>query len=184
VKQIGASGTYSPSYDPGYHQPKKVQVGQRETKGPWRRYHWDMKVDEFQSKGRFMLKMTRLVLLILFAPTIAAAADVSAVSWSQLSPPTSPAARSYPAMAYDPVSKRVVLFGGYSAKGYLNDTWTFDGTTWTQESPSVAPSVRTAAGIAADRAVREHARQGSFPANSVAIIRRTLDPTSVESPAR
>ena len=28
--------------------------------------------------------------------------------------------------------------------------------------------------------VREHARQGGFPANSVAEVRRTIDPTTAE----
>jgi Protein of unknown function (DUF4242) len=34
-----------------------------------------------------------------------------------------------------------------------------------------------------EQAVREHARQGGFPANSVSIIRRMLDPTSAETPS-
>lgn len=34
-----------------------------------------------------------------------------------------------------------------------------------------------------ERAVREHAQRGGFPANSVAIVRRMLDPTSAEAPA-
>jgi len=32
-------------------------------------------------------------------------------------------------------------------------------------------------------AVHEHARQGGFPANSVAQIRRMIDPTTSEAPA-
>lgn len=31
--------------------------------------------------------------------------------------------------------------------------------------------------------VREHARQGDFPANSVAQVRHVIDPTTAESPA-
>jgi len=31
--------------------------------------------------------------------------------------------------------------------------------------------------------VREHARQGGFPANSVARVRRVIDPTTAESAA-
>jgi hypothetical protein len=34
-----------------------------------------------------------------------------------------------------------------------------------------------------EEAVREHARQGGFPANSVAQVRRVIDPTTAESPA-
>jgi hypothetical protein len=35
-----------------------------------------------------------------------------------------------------------------------------------------------------EQAVREHARQGGFPANSVSVIRRMLDPTSAEPPSQ
>jgi len=35
-----------------------------------------------------------------------------------------------------------------------------------------------------EQAVREHARLGGFPANSVSIIRRMLDPTSAETPSQ
>jgi len=34
-----------------------------------------------------------------------------------------------------------------------------------------------------EEAVREHARRGGFPANSVAAIRRMIDPTTAESSA-
>ena len=34
-----------------------------------------------------------------------------------------------------------------------------------------------------EAALREHARQGGFPANSVSVIRRMIDPTSAEIPA-
>lgn len=38
--------------------------------------------------------------------------------------------------------------------------------------------------IAPDEAsVREHARQGGFPANSVAVVRRMIDPTTAEDAA-
>ena len=50
----------------------------------------------------------------------------------QLNPATSPSPRAVSAMAYDPVSKKVVMFGGFNDTTYLNDTWTWDGTTWTQ----------------------------------------------------
>ncbi|HUX67353.1 MAG TPA: DUF4242 domain-containing protein [Terriglobales bacterium] len=34
-----------------------------------------------------------------------------------------------------------------------------------------------------EEAVREHARRGGFPANSVAVIRRMIDPTTAEASA-
>ena len=45
--------------------------------------------------------------------------------------------RYIPAMAFDPATNQLVLFGGYSTNGgsYLNDTWTWTGTAWAQQSP-------------------------------------------------
>jgi hypothetical protein len=49
-------------------------------------------------------------------------------------------------MAYDDATGTVVLFGGETAAGtYLNDTWTWDGTTWTEQFPAVRPSARVTA---------------------------------------
>jgi hypothetical protein len=46
--------------------------------------------------------------------------------------------------------QRVVLFGGVDNLGhYLNDTWTFDGTTWAQVSVANPPPSRDAASMAA-----------------------------------
>ncbi len=57
--------------------------------------------------------------------------------WRELHPATSPPARAYFAMAYDPALREIVLYGGCTfcgAPGYhlLQDTWAFDGTTWRQ----------------------------------------------------
>ncbi len=73
-------------------------------------------------------------------------------NWVRITTAVSPTARSGMAMAYDPISKEVVLFGGFSASGYLDDTWTFDGKTrsWTQQHPATAPPVRTAGNMAYD----------------------------------
>jgi len=64
--------------------------------------------------------------------------------WIQLSPASSPPARGVPAMAYDPTTGTVVLFGGRDANGVaLGDTWTWDGATWTQQFPPVSPPARS-----------------------------------------
>ncbi len=73
-------------------------------------------------------------------------------AWSQLAPAGAPpAARSYPAMIYDPAGDRLVLFGGYGSLAgeiphALQDTWTLDfasGPAWTQQSPAGAlPAAR------------------------------------------
>ncbi len=58
-------------------------------------------------------------------------------------------------MTYDATSKKVLLFGGFSGSGYLNDTWTFDGATWTKIETGTAPSARANAQMAYDRHVRK-----------------------------
>jgi hypothetical protein len=63
--------------------------------------------------------------------------------WAQQFPATSPSARGGAAAAYDPITRTVVLFGGNDSNNeYLNDTWTWDGSTWTQQFPAVSPAPR------------------------------------------
>ena len=71
-------------------------------------------------------------------------------SWVRLSPATSPPVRSYFAMTYDAASGKIIVFGGSSPNGYLNDTWTFDGVTWTQVATDTPPPPRSAAQMAYD----------------------------------
>ncbi len=68
--------------------------------------------------------------------------------WKQLAPPVSPPPLTDPGMAYDPITKTVVLFGGTTSldgtgNTSSNETWTFDGVTWTQQFPPVSPSPRS-----------------------------------------
>jgi hypothetical protein len=65
-------------------------------------------------------------------------------TWSQLSLSGGPETRSGGAMAYDPASRQLVLFGGEDnqTQKLVGDTWTFDGSAWTRRSPSRAPSAR------------------------------------------
>ena len=73
-------------------------------------------------------------------------------TWTQLSPATSPPARSYASMAFDPATGNVVLFGGEYSSGDLSDTWTWNGSNWTQLFPAATPSERVGASIAFDPA--------------------------------
>jgi len=88
------------------------------------------------------------VLILLY--TLSAFAG-SSPTWLKLNPPNSPSGRAAFAMAYDPASKNVVVFGGFDFNGYKNETWLFDGTTWTQANPANAPSARAAASISYDQ---------------------------------
>ena len=52
-------------------------------------------------------------------------------TWRELQPANSPSKRGSPAMGYDPVRKRIVLYGGFDAsRKDLADTWEWDGQTW------------------------------------------------------
>ena len=64
-------------------------------------------------------------------------------------------------MAYDPVSKKIVVFGGIG-NTYRNDTWTFDGTAWTKEHPPMAPPVRTGAAMLFDRKTKKVVMFGGY----------------------
>lgn len=71
--------------------------------------------------------------------------------WFDRTPSTSPTQRWQPAMAYDSVRGKVVLFGGYR-DDFLNDTWEWDGATgtWLQRNPSPLPPQTEGAGMAYD----------------------------------
>jgi hypothetical protein len=56
---------------------------------------------------------------------------LSGGSWRELHPATSPSKRGGPAMGYDPVRKRIVLYGGFNAgRENLGDAWEWDGQNW------------------------------------------------------
>ncbi len=65
-------------------------------------------------------------------------------------------------MAFDPVSQKVVMFGGLGATSNLNDTWTFDGTNWTQVNTTTAPPVRNGATMAFDRVTKKLVLFGGY----------------------
>jgi hypothetical protein len=66
--------------------------------------------------------------------------DPAANTWTELHPTGQlPLARQGHAMVYDPVTERVILFGGLddSDRTILNDTWSYDpaANTWTELQP-------------------------------------------------
>jgi hypothetical protein len=77
-------------------------------------------------------------------------------SWTQRFPGgTVPQGRGEHAMAYDPVSQRVILYGGRTSGGtgtVLSDTWTWNGAsnTWVQLNPSSPPGQRRGHGMVTD----------------------------------
>jgi hypothetical protein len=70
--------------------------------------------------------------------------------WTQQTPKDSPPPRAGAAMAYDPATRSVVLFGGTNVDftvfppkvEYLGDTWTWNGKDWTEQHPARSPGER------------------------------------------
>ncbi len=85
-------------------------------------------------------------------------------TWQPLSPTTSPPARWGARFAYDPVRRRLVLFGGSTgdstfpngnpvsggSRTLFNDTWEWDGSTWTEQTPATSPPARMTPAMAWD----------------------------------
>ncbi|MFA5859295.1 MAG: kelch repeat-containing protein, partial [Elusimicrobiota bacterium] len=85
-------------------------------------------------------------------------------TWTQKFPINKPSARYEHSMVYDPVNKRVLLFGGYGSSGYLKDTWYYDvsGNQWYELNPSSSPQQRYGAGMVYDRTTKTSFLLGGY----------------------
>nr|MDA8292961.1 hypothetical protein [Actinomycetota bacterium] len=100
-----------------------------------------------------LLALVMTAAVVVIAPGVATASTIApTATWTKQSPTTSPSARSFASMAYDPATGTMVLFGGDGSSGLLADTWTWNGTTWTKQSPTTSPSARYGASMAYDPA--------------------------------
>jgi len=86
-------------------------------------------------------------------------------AWRKLVLAHNPSGRVNMTMAYDPVGKNIVMFGGYDGLSYLNDTWIFNGADWVQLSPANSPPVRSASAISFDRVTGRMVMFGGFNGN-------------------
>jgi hypothetical protein len=72
-------------------------------------------------------------------------------SWIAITSPTRPPARMYPAFAYDPIRKAMVMFGGDAGDfSALGDTWLWNGADWIEQHPATSPSARVGSAMAWD----------------------------------
>jgi hypothetical protein len=71
--------------------------------------------------------------------------------WSRLAG-AGPSPRYSAALAFDPQRKAFVLFGGQTAKGSSDETWTWNGTAWKLQSSAHKPLARRDAAMAYDPA--------------------------------
>jgi hypothetical protein len=117
---------------------------------PSARYYSAMAYDPAHSK------------LVLFGGKQASAGSIGETwtwngsNWAVASPATSPGPRHAAVMAYDPVSGKVIMFGGCLVTtgdcAYLDETWSWDGSTWTDLTSTVTttPASRGWAGMVED----------------------------------
>jgi N-acetylneuraminic acid mutarotase len=76
--------------------------------------------------------------------------DVEADLWSVVETTPRPAGRNFAATAYDTGSDAIILFGGDTFEGPLDDTWSFDTDTqtWTEITTDPRPPARAYSGAA------------------------------------
>ena len=89
-------------------------------------------------------------------------------SWTRVAT-DGPGPRASYAFAYDSLRRRVVLFGGLSANGPVNDTWGWDGVRWTKLADD-GPSPRAEAGAVYDPRIQSIIIAGGFTMNRINII--------------
>jgi len=92
--------------------------------------------------------------------------DLATDTWTDLKPSgTGPSARALQAMAYDPTSSKLIVFGGYDGKTYYDDTWAYDLTanSWTAvRSGGVAPAARQGHSLVYDPVSKKMILFGGF----------------------
>lgn len=96
-------------------------------------------------------------------------------SWSVR--PSAPPPRIDSAMAFDPIRRVTVVFGGagYGVGGYLNDTWTWDGTTWRLATVTSAPVPRSQHAMAFDVRRKVLVLVGGFNGNIEAPLNDSFE---------
>ena len=87
-----------------------------------------------------------------FALTLGDTAIFAGRAWMEATPRTVPIVRNRPALAYDSVHHRVVMFGGSdpNASHFFNETWLWDGHDWQQAEPTTSPPARDGASMVFD----------------------------------
>ena len=75
-------------------------------------------------------------------------------------------------------------FGGFDGTSYLNDTWSFDGTTWAQIATQSAPPARTAAEMTYDSVSQKVVLFGGYDGTNYLGDTWLWDGLSIPKPTR
>lgn len=130
----------------------------RDKKGMWgfnRRF-----VRAVSAGNRAVQLAVHLMMLVLICA--ATVAGQSGLSWQKLNLQGQLTPRAYFATAYDPISKNVVIFGGYNQYGQLDETCLYDGHRWAHVVEYVHPSARASASMVYDAKVHKIVLFGGF----------------------
>ncbi|MDX9999768.1 MAG: kelch repeat-containing protein [Polyangia bacterium] len=74
--------------------------------------------------------------------------------WTRIRTANAPAPRGIASMVYDPLSQRMLLYGGIvQGETVFGDLWAYDGTDWTELEQVGGPSERAGAALAWDTAM-------------------------------
>jgi N-acetylneuraminic acid mutarotase len=154
------------AFDPGTDTWTLLNPGGRR---PWARHGHAMVYDP--SRGRIILFGGTSMAGLLIGLNDLWIYDPAANTWTMLTPSGDvPPGRSGHAMAYDPVTRKVILFGGSAQSQYLGDTWTYDpaSNSWTQINPlGDRPSARYAASLVFDPGLNKLLLFGGRDANDL-----------------
>lgn len=71
-------------------------------------------------------------------------------AWSSVPSAVQPQPRDFPALAWDPISGKVLMFGGRIGQFAFQETWEWDGVVWTQRFPATVPAGRSQHVMATD----------------------------------
>jgi hypothetical protein len=93
--------------------------------------------------------------------------EFDGTQWNEKATDTSksrPPIRRFSSVAYDKTLKKTVLFGGFDETQYLNETWTWDGTTWTRVKKN-PPQIRSQAAMWYDATLKKTVLYGGIGRN-------------------
>lgn len=89
-----------------------------------------------------LLRGAMLAPMVVVFATAWAGGQMQHMQWTRSASEWGMWVRGCHAMAYDAARKRVVLFGGSTRQGYLNDAREWDGAAWTQRTSATSPGLR------------------------------------------
>lgn len=130
-------------------------------------------VGSFGSWGRLRsldLSLASLAILVLALTMSAlparayAGTSPSAESWAQAPAASQPGGLAGAAMAYDPATGQLVLYGGEGAGGYSSATWIWSGSKWTEAEVDSPPGALAGEHMAYDALTQQFLLYGGTTA--------------------